>query len=192
MKENYAIWRPIKNYPDYLISNLGDVSSERFNKRIRLKPGKNSQGYYVVVLTKNKIRKTLRVHRLVAEAFIENKFNKLTVNHLDANKLNNNITNLQWVTQKQNIQHAWKNFLCENVRKAVKKNIIKAYEVRKKPIYSKDLDLKFESLTEAATYLKTHYFENSKLEYLQTGISKLLNNKIVKSKYDFSWEYVNK
>lgn len=183
-----AYWRPIKGYPDYSISNFGDVSSERFNKRIRLKPGKNSQGYYVVVLTKNKIRKTLRVHRLVAENFIENKHKKPQVNHIDGNKLNNQVTNLEWATAKENIHHGWKNGLYENTRK----NIILANEAHKIPIYSSKLELKFESCTEAAIYLQSNYFEYATLGCLKNYIFKLLNNKVTKSKFDFAWEYVNK
>lgn len=100
---------------------------------------------------------------------------------IKGDKNDNQVTNLQWVTPKQNIQHAWQTGLCENTRKA-----------SEKPIYSKDLDLKFESLTEVAIYLQSNYFENIKLEFLINYIFKLLNNKVVKSKYDFSWEYVNK
>lgn len=185
-----AYWRPIKGYPDYDISNFGEISSNKFNKRIRLKPGKNSSGYYVVHLSKNKISKMFLLHRLVAENFIENKNKYPQINHIDGTKSNNQVTNLEWVTSKQNMKHAWQTGLYENSRKSAKKNIIIATEARKIPIYSKDLDLKFESLTEAAIYLQSNYFENIKLEFLINYIFKLLNNKVVKSKYDFGFQYV--
>lgn len=187
-----AYWRPIKGYPDYEISNFGEIISNKCNKRKRLKPNKVGSGYYQVVLTKNKVQKTLYVHRLVAENFIENKDNKLTVNHINGLKTDNQVTNLEWATQKQNIQHAFKTGLMENTRKAGKKNAIIAHESRKIPIYSKDLDLKFESCTEAAIYLQSNYFEYATLGCLKNYIFKLLNNKVTKSKFDFSWEYVNK
>ena len=185
-----AYWRPIKGYPDYDISNFGEISSNKFNKRKRLKPGKNNSGYYQVVLSKNKITKTFLLHRLVAENFIENKDNKLTVNHLDANKLNNQVTNLQWATYSENIQHAYNAGLKENTRKATKKNIIKAVEALKVPIFSKKLNMQFESLTEAATYIQSIYFKNSKLETINSSIGKLLLNQIYKSKYDYGFKYV--
>ena len=174
------IWKEIEGYNgDYLISNFGEIISEKFNKRKRLKQCiPNNKGYLVVRLSKNKTKKTFSVHRLVTNAFIPNPKNNPEVNHIDGNKLNNKVTNLEWVSAKENIQHAWKNSLCENVRKAVKV-----------PIYSKKLDLKFGSCTEAATYIQTHYFENTTLGCLQTNISRLLKNKGIKSKFDFSWEY---
>lgn len=184
------IWKEIEGYDgDYLISNLGKVRSLKYKNPKILKPGKNMGGYYYVILCKNNIPKTSYLHRLVAENFIPNPDNKLTVNHLDANKLNNNVTNLEWATSSENNQHAWDQGLMENTRKSVKKNISIANEARKIPIYSKDLDLKFESCTEAATYIQTHYFENITLGCLKSSICSLLNNKITKSKFDFGWKY---
>ena len=181
-----AYWRPIKGYPDYEISNFGEIISNKCNKRIRLKQSKNGSGYYAVSLYKNKNMNKLLVHRLVAENFIENKYKNHEVNHVDANKLNNNVTNLEWVTRERNMQHAWTTGLMENARKAV--SIMK--ELNKKPIYSKKLDINFNSTVDAATYLQTHYFENSTLDSLKTGIRLLLTNQIKKSKFDFGWEYI--
>lgn len=110
MKEE---WKNIKNYEGlYQISNTGKVKSlERKTKiphAIRteqekiLKLGKRN-GYYVLTLNKNNKRKAHQVHRLVAEAFIPNPENKPFVNHKDFNPLNNNLNNLEWVTQKENV-----------------------------------------------------------------------------------------
>lgn len=177
MKENYSTWQPIKGYPDYEISNFGDVCSNKFNKRKRLKQLINNRGYYYVGLSNNKIRKTFYIHRLVANTFIPNSKNKPEVNHLDGNKLNNQVTNLEWVTHKQNVQHGWKTGLCK---------------ANKKPIYSKKLDLKFESVTEAANYVQTYYFEDTKLTTIQSYICMLLKNKTTNTNFDYGWEYVNK
>lgn len=197
------IWKDVEGYDgDYLVSNFGKVKSFKKNKESILKKCKNSNGYYFVNLFKNNIQKKIYIHRLVGKEFIPNPENKPEINHLNADKSNNQVSNLEWVTPKQNIQHAWQTGLMENTRKAVKnawktglmentrKNIIKAYEAIKIPIYSKKLDMRFESCTEAAIYLQTHYFENAELGCLRTTIGRLLNNKIKKSKYDFSWEYV--
>lgn len=104
-------WKPIKDYEDlYLVSNTGLVKSLHWGKEKLLKQvirSKNYQ-YYFVGLLKNKKRKYFAVHRLVAQAFIENVNNYTQVDHLDGNKLNNNANNLEWVTPKENTNRAWK------------------------------------------------------------------------------------
>ena len=77
----------------------------------QLRPGIDKDGYERVVLTKNEIRKTYSVHKLVALAFIPNPENKKTINHKDGNKRNNNVSNLEWATEKENQNHKWKNGL---------------------------------------------------------------------------------
>lgn len=180
------IWKDVEGFENYQISSYGRVKSLNFNKESILKPGKDGRGYYVVCLSKNKIRKTLRVHRLVSKAFLPNPENKPEVNHINGSKSNNKVTNLEWVTSKENIQHAYKNGLMENS----KKNAIIAHESRKIPIYSSKLDMRFESCTEAANYVQTYYFEDIKLGCLKEIIRRLLLNKITKSRYDFGWKYV--
>lgn len=73
------------------------------------------RGYYIVTLCKGKERKTKKIHRLVAEAFIPNVENKLQVNHIDGNKLNNNVKNLEWCTDSENMIHAYKTGLMKPV-----------------------------------------------------------------------------
>lgn len=77
----------------------------------QLKPGIDKYGYERVVLTKDGIRKTYLVHKLVALAFIPNVENKTTINHIDGNKRNNNVSNLEWATEKENQIHKWENGL---------------------------------------------------------------------------------
>ncbi|MPN37125.1 hypothetical protein SDC9_184641 [bioreactor metagenome] len=76
-----------------------------------LKPGIDSKGYLKVVLCINGKNTTCKVHRLVAEAFILNPLNKPQVNHIDGDKLNNFMTNLEWSTQSENMVHAFNNRL---------------------------------------------------------------------------------
>ncbi len=100
------IWVKIKKFEGlYLASNTGLIKS-LINKGRLLKPGL-SRGYKTVVLYKNKKSRTYLVHRLIAESFILNPENKRTVNHKDGDKLNNNLSNLEWATHKENVTHSW-------------------------------------------------------------------------------------
>jgi len=101
------IWKDIKGFEGkYQISNLGNVKSLNYKKEIGkeniLSPIKNN-GYLSVCL---KLRKNVRsIHRLVAEAFIENIENKKTVNHKNGNKSDNRLCNLEWNTYSENKRH---------------------------------------------------------------------------------------
>ena len=112
---------------EYYISDHGQVKSYKFGKERILKPGLVGvlgNQYLAVVLTIKSNKKTIKIHRLVALAFIENIENKPTVNHIDGNKLNNHKENLEWNTSKENIRHAWDNGLCESLRLALSKPVI--------------------------------------------------------------------
>lgn len=111
-------WKDIKGYEGiYQVSNYGNVrvldryvwNHNGFVKREGkiLKPSLNKHGYKDVTLSKDNVRKKHRVNRLVAEAFIENPENKEQVNHIDRDKTNNNVNNLEWVTRQENITHAY-------------------------------------------------------------------------------------
>ncbi|WP_339008567.1 NUMOD4 motif-containing HNH endonuclease [Fusobacterium varium] len=127
------IWKDIKGYEGlYQVSNFGRVKSlERFKQnhsKLQRVPEKiksakkNLEGYLSVDLYKNNIQKTVRVHRLVAEAFIENSLNKETVNHIDGDKSNNCVGNLEWATYREQNIHFYKKKLKsrENIDKAIK------------------------------------------------------------------------
>lgn len=108
-------WKNVVGFEGlYQVSDMGNVRLYPYHKSknhpnagiIKLIP--ISGNYQVVNLTKNKIKKQFRVHRLVCEAFIPNPLNKPFVNHIDTNPANNKISNLEWCTQKENINHSLK------------------------------------------------------------------------------------
>ena len=95
-------WLQINDFPNYQVSNFGNVRNIVTNKPMKLNV---KGGYDHVCLVHNKIRKSFKVHRLVALAYIPNPENKLEVNHKDKNKLHNHIDNLEWMTRKENNIH---------------------------------------------------------------------------------------
>lgn len=113
------IWKDIQDYEGrYQVSNLGRVKSiERLDSIGRhvsekiLKPTLEEWGYYCVILYKESKKRYYQIHRLVAQAFIPNHQNKPQVNHIDGNKINNHVENLEWVTGSENVQHAYNNNL---------------------------------------------------------------------------------
>ena len=113
MKYNSEIWKLIWDFPDYKVSNFGRV--KRFvvdsgNRRLKiLKPASYSNGYLFVTLTKNrcKIIKQKMIHRLVLEAFVKKCPEGKETNHKDGIKDNNYLTNLEWLTTKENQRHMW-------------------------------------------------------------------------------------
>lgn len=103
------IWKKINGYENYSISSNGNVRNDNTGRI--LKPGIASHGYLTVALYESRKPKTHLLHRLIAINFINNHFNKKIVNHIDGNKLNNSIENLEWCTMLENIRHAAENGL---------------------------------------------------------------------------------
>lgn len=104
------IWKDVVGYEGlYQVSNNGRVKSLT-NTCIR-KTHLDANGYELVTLNKNGRKTHKRIHRIVAEAFIECPNTKLDVNHKDGNKLNNSVENLEWCTRSQNVTHAFRNGL---------------------------------------------------------------------------------
>lgn len=101
--------RPVDDFNGkYMVSNIGEVYSVTETSVRKLRPGINKSGYYLVCLFDRGKKSMKSVHRLVALAFIENKYPyvKTIINHIDGNKLNNRVENLEWCNYKQNTAHA--------------------------------------------------------------------------------------
>lgn len=147
MKE---IWKPIAGFEGlYEVSNFGEVASLRFargsNRRL-LKQSTNTWGYSQVTLSKDKVKTNRTIHRLVAEAFIENPDNLPQINHIDENKGNNRSDNLEWCDSKKNINHGERN---ARVASTLKKPVIATLEDGTEEYYN--------SVQEAADALGTSH-----------------------------------
>lgn len=116
---NLEVWKDIEGFEGlYQVSNLGNVKSLEKNvschkihlrkqKEMILSPSKCNDRYITFSLSKNKKRKYLLAHRLVATAFIPNPDGKTEVNHIDGNRQNNTVGNLEWATRSENMQHSY-------------------------------------------------------------------------------------
>lgn len=178
-------WKPIKNYIGlYEISTNGNVKilersykcfnklTNRMNERVvkeRITQGTINKGYRRICLTKDKKEKNLFVHRLVAEAFIPNPNNYDFVNHIDGNKLNNCVENLEWCNHFQNDLHAYKNGL----RKSKAKQKIIQYDLEGNKI------AEYESIYEASKKLGLNNGHISRNAY---GIGKQVGGYVFKFK----------
>jgi hypothetical protein len=111
-------WRHVPGFENvYAINPLGEIKRIETGKVLKAAIAKN--GYYVVSLWKNNKGKTMYIHRMLAEVFIENPNNERTVNHIDGDKTNNDLSNLEWVSYSENNKHAYETGLkvvSENVR----------------------------------------------------------------------------
>ena len=98
------IWRTVKDYPLYSVSNLGRLKNNKTQKI--LKGGLDIYGYRIAILCNNGKRKSKTIHRLIAEAFIDNPDNKPQVNHINGDKSDNRLENLEWMTAGENTRDA--------------------------------------------------------------------------------------
>jgi len=107
-------WKTIECSIGYEVSNYGRVRRKAKKDGSCLKPTPNKLGYPLVKLKIDGKYKNQSIHRLVALAFIDNPENKKDVNHIDGDKTNNHVKNLEWMTRKENIDHAWETGLAES------------------------------------------------------------------------------
>lgn len=132
IKEN---WKPCFNFENnYEVSDLGRIRRKfsptiykdgriaYFSQTI-LKPSTTNKGYYKVYLSVNSKKYTKFLHRLIAQTFLENKENKKTVNHINCLKTDNRVLNLEWMTNKENMNHAFDNGIYKNRDKTTILNI---------------------------------------------------------------------
>lgn len=167
-------WREIQEFPNYSVSNFGNIKNNKTNKVLKLNL---KGGYYNISLINENGQKSFKVHRLVALAFISNPENKSDVNHEDKNKINNNVTNLTWMTRKENNQH---------------KSLGLVYKSNKnKPIIrlnlNNDILDNYNSIEDAGQWA----FENKLTKTSHNGRNAIGNcvNGLSNSAYGFKWKY---
>lgn len=138
------IWEQIERYPEYEASTRGHIYS--IKSGVILKPFLTNSGYLQVKLWHDGRHVHEYIHRLVAETFLHNYNGSLQVNHIDGDKLNNCVDNLEWVTHKENIRHA------------IDSGLFTPYKLPPHPHEGKRVKIVetgevFESLTECANYI---------------------------------------
>lgn len=184
-------WKDIPGYPDYQISNLGRVKSlthtvyhspskkfpngrfVTYKERI-LKTALENGGYEFVVLYKNKVKRSFRIHRLVAKLFISNPNNFEQVNHKDENKTNNKVSNLEWCTAKYNI-----NYGTGKYRKTFNRRV---------PVIQYNLDGNFIAEYESATAAA---YSLGLPQYFTRDILNICKGKRGKTLKNFKWTFKN-
>jgi len=140
----------VGGFNNYHITKDGRVINRVTGKERKLQ--KNKNGYLYCDLWDNKMCKVMRVNRLVALAYIENPENKTQVNHIDGNKENNNVNNLEWVTAKENTIHAYRTGLASNPKGEDSPNYGKLNNGSSKPVVAIDgngNEFEFKSAREA-------------------------------------------
>jgi len=171
------LWKPIESFENYEVSTLGRVKNTKTDRMMKL----NSKGGYLCISLVNTFRqKTFKVHRLVALAFIPNTENKTDVNHMDKNKHNNNISNLEWNTRAENNLHGKLNvIITTNKNKPINRIDKNTNEILEK----------YNSIELAAEWVlslrltKTAHNGRNAIGNVITGLSN--------SAYGFSWELEN-
>ena len=139
----------LDEFPNYGIDEQGNVFSFKSNQFIRpimarVIKGNKNQAYWSVILKKEGKSYQRYIHRLLAQTFIFNSEKKATVNHKDGNRLNNNLDNLEWTTQKENVDHALDILhTFQANRKLKSEDISIIFQMRKKGIRYKEIAKQF-------------------------------------------------
>jgi len=187
------VWRDIPSFEGfYQVSNFGRVKSldrtlESKNGRKRLYVGKIHKpkimtwGYAYVSFYRNGKYKNYSIHRLVAESFLENPLNKQQVNHKDGIKTNNDVNNLEFVTQSENIKHSYK----IGIRKHPRLGLFGKDNPKSKPIIQ---------LSKDGLFIRKYYSLKEVCDtngYFPQCVGSAASGK-TKTSYGYIWKYADK
>lgn len=182
-------WRDIRGYEGkYQVSNLGKVKNLKTKNILK---GNYTRGYRYVVLCKNGSQSSPKVHRLVAETFVENPCGFECINHVDGDKANNHIDNLEWCTHSHNTLHSYELGLQEK-QFGSKNHMYKKrgkLNAKSKPVIMKSLEgenlKRFESVELAVSWLKQRGHPKAR----SSSISQCARGIKYKKAYGYKWEY---
>ena len=163
-------WVKIDGFPTYSISENGNVRNDKTGRMLKIHTG--SHKYYMVNLWKNNKGHWKTIHRLLALHFIPNPENKRCVNHVDGNRQNNSIENLEWCTYSENQLH--RSRVLHKTRMP-----IEAINANKRAIQCVETGVIYESVSEAARQTRLY----------QANISKVLNGEI-HTTGGFHWRFM--
>ena len=142
------IWKKIEWARKYSVSNLGRVRNDETGHILSQTIRSKTSNYLAVALRTNAFgreQKTANVHALVAEAFLGKPQQGLEINHIDGNKHNNVVDNLEWVTKSENSRHAFD----LGLRKSTSAQVQKAIDATKRKVVNLTLGIEYESIAEA-------------------------------------------
>lgn len=179
------IWKDINGYNGkYRVSSLGNVMSVNYlnTKTDRILSAKKHHTGYLIVRLSGGSRdsiKSFMVHTLVANAFIENPLNKPCINHIDGNKENNRVDNLEWVTYKENMHHA----IVNGLRNPHRNNHPKGKDV----VNSRNII----QYTKSGEYVKTWECISDAARFYNVAPCSIINNAMGRTKTlkGFVWRY---
>lgn len=165
------IWKHIEKLDNqYAISTFGRVQSiqdvitksdgNTYTRRSKIIKPQLRNCYLRVRISLNGVKSTYSVHRLVAEAFIDNPESKSEVNHIDENKSNNHVSNLEWLTPKENVRHSFR----------IGKRLIASKQNKAKPVLNTKTGIFYKSLLEASKTIDSVSY--SGLQHQMNGVCK--------------------
>lgn len=199
------IWKPVVGWEGfYEISSLGRVRTSgkyvdgRVYKDKIKKARKNKFGYYYVNLFRNKKFKSIRIHQLVAQAFIPNPENKPCIDHIDTNRENNRVENLRWCTYAENANnHLTKQHLSEALKKACSSEKVREQRRINAKKYEKQrlapIVVGVSQFTKDGVFIKSFYSASDAAREMGGNCTSII--RCCKGKkptaYGFIWKYTN-
>ena len=186
MKE---VWKDVVGYEGlYEVSDLGNVRVSRVGSPFFMKCKsiqKNNKGYLTVLLSDGKgVQKRRTIHRIVAEAFLDNAEHYPQINHKDENKTNNCVDNLEWCSQSYNVNYSLERHPERTLSHKHQKHVVRN---------GKRMALRVQQLTLDGEIVRE--WDNSRTVFLETGMSDWSISQccrgIWKTAYGFKWQYAN-